>query len=146
MEERISMSSKDLKRLEVLTDIENRRLKQAKGARILEISTRQLWENSFSSMVPSMTGLKGARCTLLVFIDDATSETLHLKKSVRKLLTEYVIFCRLIQAVKNSFGTFFSLKEISTTLKSLAFYLKSGMSYGKSIFSIFPIFSTLFIN
>lgn len=41
MKERISMSSKDLKRLEVLTDVKERRLKQSKGARILGISPRQ---------------------------------------------------------------------------------------------------------
>ena len=35
------MISKDLKRLEVLTDLKERRLKQTKGARILGISPRQ---------------------------------------------------------------------------------------------------------
>lgn len=41
MEERIPMSSKDLKRLEVLTDTEKGRVKQVKGAQILGISSRQ---------------------------------------------------------------------------------------------------------
>jgi hypothetical protein len=41
MEERMSISSKELKRFEVLTDVKERRLKQSKGARILGISTRQ---------------------------------------------------------------------------------------------------------
>jgi len=41
MEERIPMSSNDLKRLKVLTDVKERRLKQSKGARILGISPRQ---------------------------------------------------------------------------------------------------------
>jgi len=36
MDERMSMISKDLKRLEVLTDARERRLKQSKGARILD--------------------------------------------------------------------------------------------------------------
>lgn len=41
MEERMSISSKELKRLEVLTDVKERHLKQSKGARILGISPRQ---------------------------------------------------------------------------------------------------------
>ena len=41
MEERIPMSLKDLKRLKVLTDVKERRLKQGKGAHILGIGIRQ---------------------------------------------------------------------------------------------------------
>ncbi len=133
MEERISMSSKDLNRLEVLTDVKERRLKQSKGARLLGISPRQfkrllgkfraegskgvsgfsissmrnvmikhgLWhakeirELKVHPLRPRRSKIgeliqldgsehdwfegRGPRCTLLVFIDDATSETLHLK-------------------------------------------------------------------
>jgi DNA-binding Lrp family transcriptional regulator len=42
MEERIYMSTKDLDRLEILTDVQERRLKQSKAAQILGISARQL--------------------------------------------------------------------------------------------------------
>ena len=42
MEERISMSSKDLERLEVLRAIQEKRIKQTMGAQILSITTRQV--------------------------------------------------------------------------------------------------------
>ncbi len=42
MEDRMSMSNKDLYRLEILTKIQNKQLKQSKGAKLLEISPRQI--------------------------------------------------------------------------------------------------------
>jgi hypothetical protein len=42
MEERIFMSNKDLHRLEILKDIQNKRLKQTQAAQILGLSTRQV--------------------------------------------------------------------------------------------------------
>lgn len=41
MEERIPMSQKDLNRLDVLTKVKEKRLKQVKGAEVLGITTRQ---------------------------------------------------------------------------------------------------------
>jgi transposase len=42
MEERIPMNTKDLKRLKVLTDVSEGRVKQSKAAQIIGISSRQL--------------------------------------------------------------------------------------------------------
>ena len=42
MEERITMSLKDIERLEILNGIKEKRLKQVNGAQILDISPRQV--------------------------------------------------------------------------------------------------------
>jgi hypothetical protein len=42
MEELIPMNTKDLKRLKVLTDVSEGRVKQSKAAQIIGISSRQL--------------------------------------------------------------------------------------------------------
>jgi hypothetical protein len=80
----LSVSDAELKRLEVLRDVDRGGLPVRAAAQLLGRSERQVWRLLKAFGVAGVSGLsskkredRGPQCTLLVFVDDATSRLMH---------------------------------------------------------------------